>query len=214
MNLNRPLTSLIPTLEGEVLTVLAGAQISFSGLQVQKIIGKHTPRGVRDALQRLCLQGIVTRRPAGAADLYELNPEHLMTRYIKSLVDLRFEFLGLLTKEVEAWNVLPVCGAIFGSTVRSDMTPKSDIDIFIVRPKSINFGSSVWRQQLAELSRKIGEWTGNSAQIFELNDEGIHLELSSPNGVLHTIIEQGIIFHGPSDYLRGLSYKNVRNSNS
>lgn len=212
MNLSKPLTSLIPTLEGEVLTVLAGAQISFSGLQVQKIIGKYTPRGVRDALQRLCVQGIVTRRPAGAADLYELNPTHIMTKYIKSLVDVRSEFLELLKKEVSAWNIPPLCGAVFGSAVRSDMKPESDIDLFIVRPSTVEFGLGTWREQLSDLSRKIGGWTGNSAQIFELNEDGMAIELTSKGGVLYSIIDQGIIFYGPSNYLRTLRYKKVGNT--
>lgn len=212
MNLNKPLTSLIPMLEGEVLTVLAGAQASFTGLQVQTIIGKYSPRGVRDALQRLCVQGIVTRRPVGAADLYELNPEHLMTKYIKSLVNLRSEFLGLLNKEVAVWGILPVCGAVFGSAVRSDMKPESDIDIFIVRPKTVEFGLGAWREQLTDLSRKIAEWTGNDAQIFELDEDGIDLELASKDGILYTIIDQGILFYGTPNYLRTLRYKKASNS--
>jgi predicted nucleotidyltransferase len=167
MNLSKPCTSLIPTLEGEVLNVLAGAEVSFSGLQVQRIIGKYTPRGVRNALQRLCLQGIMTRRPAGAADLYGLNSDHLMTRYIKALVSLRSEFLKLLEKEVSAWPILPVCGAIFGSTVRSEMKPESDIDIFIVRPEAVEFGLSAWRKQLTDLSSKVSEWTSNACWAFE-----------------------------------------------
>lgn len=213
MNLSKPLTSLIPTLEGEVLTVLAGAQVPFSGLQVQTIIGKYSPRGVRDALQRLCVQGIVTRRPAGAADLYESNPDHLMTKYIKSLVSLRSEFLELLKKEVATWSILPVCGAVFGSAVRSDMEPESDIDIFIVRPKTIEFGLAAWREQLSDLSSKIGKWTGNDAQIFELDADGINLELASKDGVLYSIIEQGVLFYGTPNYLRTLRYKKASNEN-
>lgn len=211
MNLSKPLTSLIPTLEGEVLTVLAGAEASFSGLQVQTIIGKFTPRGVRNALQRLCVQGVVTRRPAGSADLYELNPDHLMTKYIKSLVSLRSEFLKLLEKEVTAWPILPIGGAIFGSAVRSDMKPDSDINIFIVRPQAIEFGHDAWREQLSNLSRKIGEWTSNDAQIFELDAVGINLELASKDGVLYSIIEQGVLFYGVPNYLRTLRYQRASN---
>ena len=213
MNLSKPLTSLIPTLEGEVLTVLAGAQLPFSGLQVQRIIGKYSPRGVRDALQRLCVQGIVTRQSAGAADLYELNPGHLMAKYITSLVSLRSEFLQLLEKEVAAWPILPLCGAVFGSAVRSDMKPESDIDIFIVRPQSVEFGLGAWREQLSGLSRKIGEWTGNNAQIFELDADGINLELASQDGILYSIIEQGVLFYGAPNYLRTLRYKKASNKN-
>lgn len=212
MNLNRPLTSLIPTWEGEVLTVLAGAQASFTRLQIHTIIGKYSAHGVHNALQQLCVQGIVTHRPTGGADLYELNPEHLMTKYIKSLVNLRSEFLGLLKKEVTVWGILPVCGAVFGSAVRSDKKLESDIDIFIVRPKTVEFGLGDWREQLADLSRKIDEWTGNDAQIFELDEEGIDLELASKGGVLSSIIDQGILFYGTPNYLRTLRHKKTSNS--
>jgi hypothetical protein len=37
MNLNRPFTSMAPSREGEVLTVLAGAEASFNGNQVHKL---------------------------------------------------------------------------------------------------------------------------------------------------------------------------------
>lgn len=213
MNLSKPLSSLMPTLEAEVLTVLAGANTSFTGRQVHAIVAESSESGIRNALKRLTAQGIVTRTPAGAADLYALNPEHLMTKYIKALVNLRTEFLGLIKEEVSAWEIPPVCGAVFGSAVRSNMKPESDIDVFIVRPNSVEFGLEIWREQCANLSRQISEWTGNDTQIFELNEEGINLELSSKDGVLYSIIDQGILFYGPSDYLRALRYKKVSNPN-
>lgn len=136
-----------------------------------------------------------------------------MTKYIKSLVSLRSEFLELLKKEVAVWGILPVCGAIFGSAVRSDMKPESDIDIFIVRPETVEFGLGAWREQLTNLSRKIGEWTGSDAQIFELDENGIDLELASKDGVLYSIIDQEILLYGTPNYLRALGYKKVGNSN-
>lgn len=208
MNLSAPLKSLIPTLEADVLKVLAGANASFTGRQVHALIGMYSEYGVRNALQRLNAQGIVTRTPAGAADLYALNADHLMTKYIKSIVNLRTEFLALLKDHVSAWTISPICGAVFGSSVRSDMKPESDIDVFIVRPNSVEFGLTIWREQCAELSRQISLWTGNDAQIFELNEDGIELELSSPDGVIYSIIQQGILFYGSPDYLRTLSLKN------
>ena len=207
MNLNRPLTSLIPTLEGEVLTVLAGADKAFTGSQVHELVGKHSDRGIRNALQKLNVQGIVSRTAAGAADLYKLNPEHLMTKYIRSVVNLKIEFLHALKKEVINWKIQAECCALFGSAARSDMDLESDIDIFIVRSNGIDFNSVVWRTQLAVLSSKIKHMTGNDAQIFELNRDGIKMELMSKEGVLYSVIEQGIIFHGPSEYLRTLRYK-------
>lgn len=204
MNLNRPLTSLIPSLEGEVLTVLAGAETSFTGNQVQKIIGKYSSRGVRDALQKLCTQGIVIRRSAGAADLYALNEAHLLAGYIKKIANVRTEFLDSLARKVEAWEIKPDCAAVFGSTVRHDMTTDSDIDLFISRPAEVEYERLSWRRQLAELALTGEKWTGNHFQIFELSNSEIDRELKTEGGVIYSIIDDGVVFHGPKDYLSKL----------
>ena len=213
MNLSKPLNSLIPTLEADVLTVLAGAAGSFTGRQVHALGAGSSESGVRNALKRLNTQGIVTRTPVGAADHYSLNHEHLMAKYIKSIFNLRSEFLKVIEEEVSRWEITPVCAAVFGSSARADMQRESDIDIFIVRPKSIDFGLSLWRAQCASLCSHITSWTGNDAQIFELNEEEIDRELTSKDGVIFSIIEDGIIFFGPSDFLRALRQKKANGSN-
>lgn len=204
MNLNRPLTSLIPSLEGEVLTVLAGAETSFTGNQVHKIIGAYSDRGVRDALKRLCAQGIVISQSAGAADLYTLNQSHLLANYIKRIANVRTEFFDLLSREVDSWRLKPNCAAVFGSTVRKDMTTDSDIDIFFSRPPTIEFGETSWRAQITKLALMGEKLTGNHFQIFELGISEINQELKVKGGVIYSIIDDGVVFHGPKDYLSKL----------
>ena len=204
MNLNRPLTSLIPSLEGEVLTVLAGADTAFTGNQVHRLIGAYSNRGVRDALQRLCAQGIVISQSAGAADLYTLNQSHLLANYIKRIANVRTEFFDLLSREVDSWRLKPDCAAVFGSTVRKDMTTDSDIDIFISRPSTVEFGESSWRAQITKLALMGEKLTGNHFQIFELGISEINQELKVKGGVIYSIIDDGVVFHGPKDYLSKL----------
>ena len=204
MNLNRPLTSLIPSLEGEVLTVLAGADTAFTGNQVHRLIGAYSNRGVRDALQRLCAQGIVISQSAGAADLYTLNQSHLLANYIKRIANVRTEFFDLLSREVDSWRLKPDCAAVFGSTVRKDMTTDSDIDIFISRPSTVEFGESSWRAQITKLALMGEKLTGNHFQIFELGNSEINQELKVKGGVIYSIIDDGVVFHGPKDYLSKL----------
>ena len=204
MNLNRPLASLIPSLEGEVLTVLAGAEFSFTGNQVHKIIGAYSDRGVRDALKRLCAQGIVISQSAGAADLYALNQSHLMAHYIKKIANVRTEFFDLLTHEIDAWTLKPDCAAVFGSTVRKHMAIDSDIDIFISRPSMVEFGEISWRAQITKLALMGEKLTGNHLQIFELGNSDIDRELKVKGGVIYSIINEGVVFHGPKDYLSKL----------
>lgn len=53
MDLSRPLTVIVPTVDADVLAVLARATASFTGRQVHQIAGRHSERGVRIALDRL-----------------------------------------------------------------------------------------------------------------------------------------------------------------
>jgi hypothetical protein len=104
MDLARPLTLITPTIDGDVLTVLAGATASFTGRQVHQVAGRHSERGVRNALHRLSEQGIVTRHRVGASNQYTLNRTHIAAPYIEALVRLRTELLHRIRAELESWR--------------------------------------------------------------------------------------------------------------
>ena len=204
MNLSKPLTSLIPSLEGDVLSVLAGAEADFTGQQVHRVLGKNSQTGVNRALQRLSATGIVNMRSSGNSNLYELNREHLLAKYVIAVANVRAEFFRLMSQEVTSWELHPECVAVFGSAARSDMTSDSDIDVFISRPAEIEFGDTAWRRQLTEFSLKVGRWTGNGVNAFEVGPKDVKRELGTKDGVLYSIIDQGVVTFGPPDYLRKL----------
>ncbi|MDQ2743077.1 MAG: nucleotidyltransferase domain-containing protein [Chloroflexota bacterium] len=64
--------------------------------------------------------------------------------------------------------VVPIHASVFGSAARGDGDPKSDIDLFIVRPKDIDGDDAVWREQLAHLATSVRRWTGNHVGITEI----------------------------------------------
>lgn len=86
--------------------------------------------------------------PAGASDLYTLNRTHLAAPYIQSLAGLRSELFTRITETLTAWKLAPAFGAIFGSAVRGDMHPGSDIDLFIVRLDRVDADGELWAGQL------------------------------------------------------------------
>jgi predicted nucleotidyltransferase len=204
MNLSRPLTSLISNLEGEALTVLAGADSEFTGLQVHQILGRFSDNGVREALNALAERGIVLKKPAGAANLYRLNPDHILTPAIREIATSRGIFLKKLTQVITGWEVQPICAAVFGPASRGDMTSQSDIDLFIHRKITVGIDDTTWRRQLTDLSLKVDAWTGNYLQLFELNDKDIAKERTSKDGVLKSIIRDGILVFGKSGALLNL----------
>lgn len=204
MNLSQPLTSLIPSLEGQVLTVLSGAKTEFTGAQVHRVLGKFSDKGVRDALNALAEEGIVIKKSAGAAYLYSLNRDHLLAAPILAIAGARKELLTNMGEEIKSWKIKPHFAAVFGSSVRSDMTKASDIDVFIHRNDISKVEDKEWQQQLLDLSLVVERWTGNYLQIFELNDEEIKKELTTKNGVIHNIIREGVVIYGDKGALTNL----------
>jgi predicted nucleotidyltransferase len=201
MDLGRPFSVITPTVDGDVLAVLGGERASFTGRQVQQIDGRHSEKGVRNALQRLCGQGIVTRERVGSADLYTLNHEHLAAPYVEALAALRHELLQRLAAVLREWEVPPAYAALFGSAARGDMSLDSDIDLLVVRRDGVAIEHSGWRDQVADLISRVTAWTGNVARPLELSEVEVHRGLASDEPVLSEISADGLLLFGPHTYL-------------
>jgi predicted nucleotidyltransferase len=202
VNLSRPLTLITPTVDADVLAVLAGASASFTGRQVHRLAGRRSERGVRNALHRLCEQGVVVRQRVGTSDLYTLNRAHLAAPHIEGLAQLREEFLRRISTEFETWEISAEYAALFGSAARGDMAADSDIDLLIVRSNAVDVDDDQWRQQLAELASDVTAWTGNDARVFELNTREVQAGLAADETVLSDIRDEGVTLYGPSIFLQ------------
>ena len=202
MDLNRPLGVITPTIDAEVLSVLAGAEASFTGLQVQVVMGSHTQKAVWSALQRLSKQGVVVKEQKGQAGLYSLNREHLAAPYITGLANLKNELLIRVTKTLSEWEIKPVFAAIFGSAARGGMRLDSDIDIFIVRPDTVDPDHNVWATLQATLSDSVTKWTGNDARVFELSESEVQNGSATNDRVLTEIRDQAIVLLGERSILQ------------
>lgn len=200
MDFRRPLSVVTPTLDGDVLGVLAGADEAFTGRRIHRVLGRGSEEGVRKAADRLVEQGIVTRRQAGRANLYELNRSHLAAGPIEQLAGLRLELVESLRVLVDGWDVSPAFAFIFGSVARSEAGPDSDIDLFVVRPPIPDEEERDWQDQLADLEVKATAWTGNEAHVVEY---GL-VDLLDPEvrKVAEGVLAEGIPIFGTPSSLR------------
>lgn len=201
MDLAEPLAVVTPTVDAVVLTVLAGADAEFTGRHVQMVAGRHSEKGVRNALHRLVAQGIVTSRRAGPADLYRLNRAHLAAPYVEALANLRAELLGRLRSEIADWEVRPAFAALFGSAARGGMRLDSDIDILVVRTTDIDPDRVTWRTQLDDLASHVTAWTGNDGRVLELEDREVADGLAAGDALLTAIRDEGVPLYGSPTYL-------------
>ena len=194
MDMSDPFSTVCPTLDGPVLSVLAGTSRPLSARDVARLVSRGSWSGVRKTLHRLAAQGVVRREEVGNVQLYTLNRQHLAAPSIELLTDLRGELIRRLTDSVHAWTISPRHASIFGSAARGDGDLESDVDLFVVRPAKINAENATWRQQLDALALAVHDWTGNHAGISEVGATEIAKVARSAAG--KAIRDEGILLAG------------------
>ncbi len=170
MDVSRPYGVISHPLDSEVLHVLAGTAESLTGRTIARLVREGSQEGVRKALGRLAGEGVVEQQGAGNAILYRLNRRHLAAPAIEQLTDLRRLLLTRLAEVFAGWRVTPLHVSLFGSAARGDGDASSDIDFFVVRPRSVDADDPVWREQLGRLADDVVSWTGNRAGIAEVSE--------------------------------------------
>ncbi len=199
MDLSRPLRVVTPTLDGDVLQVLAQADAAFTSGDIARLAEGPSPAGIRRTLGRLVHEGIVSRQQAGRVYLYRLNRDHLAADAVMALADQRGELLRRLGTQARNSADPPLFAAIFGSAARRDHSERSDLDLFLVRPNGAD--TDAWEAACDELASRATAWTGNDARIVSLTES----EVLRPGGhvaLLESIAREGLVFSGEPGWLR------------
>jgi hypothetical protein len=204
MQLDHPLRVITPTVDADVLSVLARADRPFTGRGVQRLVGDRSEAGVRRTLDRLVQQGIVVVEIAGASKLYRLNQLHLAAPHIRAMANLKAELVERLREQIAGWVGQPQFAALFGSAVRGEMRTDSDIDVLVIRPDDIPGSNPIWTEQREDLERTVSAWTGNDTRILELTTSGAQTAVTNGDPMLVDVGDHGVALFGPSNYLRTL----------
>ena len=192
MLLDRPLLTVTPTLDGDVLRVLARADAAFTAPKVQLLLGRHSVPGVRKVLNRLVEQGIVNADQAGRTLTYRLNRDHLAAAPIIELAHLDDALIERIRTSVATWDQAPLLVMLFGSAAAGRMRVVSDIDVFVVGNEPSD-ASDRWRAQISELELDITKWTGNDARVLAYTVD----DLTHANDVVvDDIARDGILVAG------------------
>ena len=202
MDLSEPWATVCPTLDGPVLAALARTSRPLAAREVARLVRRGSWGGVRKVLVRLAHQGLVSMQEAGNVTLYSLNRRHLAAPAVDILVGLREELVRRLSDAITSWSVPAVHASLFGSAARGDGDVSSDIDLFVVRPRSVDQGDPTWRAQVDQLAVDVLAWTGNHAGIAEVGEAEIRAVRRSDAG--QSIRADGIALAGkPVDEVLG-----------
>lgn len=177
-----PIRTIIPTLDGPVLEVLARTTRPLTGREVHRLAQTGSANGVRLALTRLTEQGIVFAEQRSTAVFYAANRDHLAWPAVDILTSLRRTLLERIAAELDSWQPSPIHASLFGSAARADGGTASDIDLLLIRPDDIAEDDPPWAEQVDRLRDRVRAWTGNRCHAFELDRRRLaeHVQAKDP----------------------------------
>ena len=197
MELHRPLATVTPTLDGDVLAVLAQHDVTFTTGQIHRILSHSSEEGIRKVLRRLARQGVVLADRVGHSYAYRLNAEHVAAEPIRALARLPATLLDRLERHVAMWQHPPAYAAVFGSVAQGTMTVDSDLDLILVKDPA--WDEEVWERQVNELAEAVSRWTGNDARVIEFTTT--ELSAARHEAVLQDVLDHGLTVAGSRAWL-------------
>lgn len=197
MNTSNPLRSVVPTVDADVLMVLARTHVPLTGARVQRMAGRSYAQ-VRDVLRRLVDHGLVDREEHGRTYSYLLNREHVLAPAVDALASADEEVEARLAAAIEGWDPAPRAVVVFGSFARRDGDAGSDIDVLLVRPDRVEEDAPGWTSQRYELARQLERWTGNAVQVVELSASELHDAVERADPLVLALRWEGRTLAGPS----------------
>lgn len=196
MILQRPFAALMPTLDGDVLFVLARADATFTGGQLARLIPHASQDGVRKATKRLVAQGVVTMERVGRAFTYRLNREHLLARAIVSISRANEMLRERVVEQVERWARAPEAVLLFGSAARGEMHLGSDLDLLVIAEHD-----DATEEDVHALATAVTAWTGNDARLVHLSLEEVRNAWKAGDAFMDELLDDGRVLYGPERLL-------------
>lgn len=201
MLLHSPLATVTPTVDGDVLAALAGAEDWFTIARLHVLIPGRSREGLRKALGRLAEQGVVDVLIAGTTRSYQLNREHLAAPAIIALTSMKAELLDRLRDHLGQWRPAPAFAGVFGSAATSTMSTSSDIDLFLLHPGA---NSSDWDDAVDDLTARARRWTGNPVNALVMTIDEVRRGATT-EPVLQDIAREAIPLIGTTRAFRRLT---------
>ena len=197
MDLASPISSVIPSAYGPVLTALVRAGIPLSGRQLASLVEGQVGRSrVNSVLCELAASGLVLRVPHPPTVLYQLNREHVAAPFVEGLANLRHALLDRIRSEAQAWSRPAAAVWLFGSAARGEGSADSDIDILVVRFKNLDEDEQMWRTQLSQLEENVRRWSGNPCAVLELSMDELTVSVRTGHKLVSELRRDAVLLFG------------------
>ncbi|HEX2038859.1 MAG TPA: nucleotidyltransferase domain-containing protein [Acidimicrobiales bacterium] len=199
MDFAEPLQALIPGTTGRVLNVLVHTSMPLSGRAIAQL-AEVSPAQAARVLPRLTELGLVKRRFAPPAFLYEFAHDHVAADPLHLLAGLGFVFLERLGNEIASFRPAPACVAVYGSFPRGQAHADSDIDLLVVRPETVDVDDEGWQRVVDTIRTRGHVLSGNRVEILEVGQLECRRLIRGKRPLWRNVVVEALVVHGPPLY--------------
>lgn len=192
MTLSRPLEALISPDLAKILTVLDQTGQPLTGRMIATLTGTVSQSTTSRLLIELVRRGLVAKVPGG----YEMNRDHLAYQAVAVLLSTRYELQRRVAEDLAAWEKPPLSVVLFGSAARQQETFDSDIDLLVVRPTTVPFDDPSWAIRVANLSERVGRWTGSTCEVLECSANELVELKQAGDPLITSLLRDGVTLFG------------------
>jgi predicted nucleotidyltransferase len=209
VDLSLPLRSLVPSLDSDVLAVLAGTESALGATQVARLSARGSRQGVSVVLDRLAEHGLVLAHPTNKGHAYQLNREHLLAPVLLAALEVRGRAVELLGEQTGALFPPALHVSVFGSFARGQGDAGSNIDLLVVVPDGHDSHAQAWVAQLQQVQDRVLAATGNRLEPLVLSLDGLRKAAGAGEPLVDSLSADSVRLHGPA-FEKLLRHEDVR----
>ncbi|HUY06629.1 MAG TPA: DUF294 nucleotidyltransferase-like domain-containing protein [Acidimicrobiales bacterium] len=195
MDYVRPIETLIPGVQGRILTVLTRNESEMTIRAVARLAGV-SPQQASVVTAELVNLGIVSRREAGSSALVCLDRENEAARIVLTLARLLESVIGRLSELATDISPAPESLIVFGSFARGETTSTGDLDVLVVRAKEVAANDNEWIDALGVWERTARRVVGNPVNMMVVSADEVPALVRRHSGPWRAIANEGVVLVG------------------
>ncbi|CAN5684799.1 hypothetical protein BH20ACT23_BH20ACT23_12660 [soil metagenome] len=195
MDFRSPVQAVIPGAQGKILAVLTRAGEPLNLRTVADLAGVSAGQTSR-VLGRLVRLGLVHRRDVPPIALFRIQEGNLASQFVLQLTQMRELFLERVATLAQSIEPPPLNVSIFGSMVRDQAGPDSDIDLLVVRAFGTSSDDDLWAKSLGEFEHEVETLAGNPVSVIEITEEEIPELVASGSALWQQLRDEGMLLLG------------------
>jgi len=191
----RPVQAVIPGAQGRILAVLGETSAELNLRTISRLSGVSLAHASR-IMPVLVDLGVVGRREAPPSALFQFIPENVASRAITALTCTRKIVLKELEVAASQIDPAPLSVIVFGSLARGQADSASDIDVLVVRPRSVDEDDDAWHRGLDGWRKHARLVAGNRVEVLEVDEDAAGRSLRRHKPLWTDIERDGVVIFG------------------